>query len=153
MAIASTKVCCFLTADWWQRRSDNRKEKRGRDRELDAGERFELSRRSKSRATSQHGKDGAPALDARASSGNNGGGHATARRLLLVVVFCRALLWTERQVSNSKRFAFTVPASGGGTRGLSQGGNLAERGPLATVWAPLANTQKNLRNDGESGYG
>jgi len=35
----------------------------------------------------------------------------------------------------------------GVARGLSQGGNLAERGPLA-------NTQKkNLRNEGETGYG
>jgi len=34
----------------------------------------------------------------------------------------------------------------GVTRGLSQGEYLAERGSLATVWSPLANTQKtNLR--------
>jgi len=31
--------------------------------------------------------------------------------------------------------------------------NLAKRGPLAIVWGPLANNQKKLRNDGESGCG
>ena len=31
--------------------------------------------------------------------------------------------------------------------------NLAKRGPLATVQGSLANTWKNLRNDGESGCG
>ena len=31
--------------------------------------------------------------------------------------------------------------------------NLAESGPLATVGGPLANTQKKLENDGESGCG
>jgi len=41
----------------------------------------------------------------------------------------------------------------GVSRGLIQGGNLAEWGPLATVRGPLANTQKNLINDDESGYG
>jgi len=39
----------------------------------------------------------------------------------------------------------------GVTRAVSQGGNLAKRGPLATVQAPLANTRKNVRKDGESG--
>jgi len=38
---------------------------------------------------------------------------------------------------------------------LSQGGNLAGRGPLATVsvGVPLVKTQKKMRNDGESGCG
>jgi len=39
----------------------------------------------------------------------------------------------------------------GVTRGLSQGKNLAERGPLASTGAALVNTKKKLRNDGESG--
>jgi len=40
------------------------------------------------------------------------------------------------------------------TRGLSHEGNLAGRGPLATVGDPLANAQKkNVRNDGGSGCG
>jgi len=31
--------------------------------------------------------------------------------------------------------------------------NVNKRGPLANVRIPLANTQKNLRNDGEAGCG
>jgi len=41
----------------------------------------------------------------------------------------------------------------GVTRGLRQGENLAEKGSLATVWGPFVNTQKELRNDRESGCG
>jgi len=38
------------------------------------------------------------------------------------------------------------PVNSGVTRGLSQGGNLPEKGPLA-------NTQNDLQSDGESGCG
>jgi len=45
---------------------------------------------------------------------------------------------------------FNAAKHSGLTRGLTQGGNVAERGPLASVAARLPTLRKKLRND-ESG--
>jgi len=60
--------------------------------------------------------------------------------------------YSPRKLKNVKmssffHLLFDMVIISGVTRGLSQGGNLAKRGPLTSA------QKKNLRNDGESGCG